>query len=309
MTATATLDRTPTTGREKYLSFETLPEGFDPAVPGIGDGTPVVLAVDTDRHLTYTWYDQSPRTQDWHSRERGFLVSRLSVTYQTPAMAAAGKSGFEVAYLNLTHTTPELVASLFANPFRWADENTSASFGYRYRDEVTPQQEWASAYSDLRYEMTPPSAKDKRCWGAYSASDAPTDPAVLAAELAAAAKVYATRMRGFTRWLATPSVDFSHVDSTFEADRSPHAEHPGSLRGTGIGRRMYLLAAQHIAQRGKVLRASGLQSDEAQAMWQRLVADPTVPTRRTQNTYYRPAEQRTKTYWCIDYTRSTTVAA
>ena len=60
------------------------PDTFRPQVPGIpGDGSPVVLDVDEERGLTFTWHDISRRDQDWTSRERGFLVSRLTVTDST----------------------------------------------------------------------------------------------------------------------------------------------------------------------------------------------------------------------------------
>src|SRR4051794_26294734 len=51
---------------------------FDPHVPGIpGDGSPVVLDVDEERGLTFTWNDISRRRQDWSCRKRGYLVSQL----------------------------------------------------------------------------------------------------------------------------------------------------------------------------------------------------------------------------------------
>lgn len=268
-----------------------LDEPFVLDVPGLpGDGSPVILHVDEARGLTYTWQDQSTRKQDYGSRRRGFLVSRLSVTHT---------SGHEVAYLSVTSTTKELVASLFTSSFEWADENTSASFGY-WRREVTPAEQWAAAYTHL--PLRPPSMDGKGGWGSYSASEAPTNPVVLATELAVAEQVFTKQMRGFVRWLSVPFVDYSHVDG--ETLFTPHPEdHPGALRGTGVGRMMYLLAAQHLsATRGTILRASGVQSDEAQALWQRLVADPTVPTRMSQSTFYKPAENRTKRYLCVDYT-------
>lgn len=307
MTSTATTPVRRTRRGGQYMDLMDLPEGFNPAVPGIGDGTPVVLAVDEDKHLTYTWYDQSPRSQDYSCRASGYVVSRLSVTYRTPRMEAEGIPATEVAYLNTTSTTPELVASLFPTPFHWADENTGANFGFRYKDEVSDADIWAAAYTHLSREIRPPSAKDKRCWGAYGASDAPSDPTVLADELAVASAYFAKQMRGFVRCLAMPFVDFSHVDGDpgYAFGFSYDENHPGPLRGTGIGRTMYLLASQHLAaSRGKALRGSGLQSDQAQALWTRLVADPSVPTRKTQMTFYKPTKDQTKTYWCIDYTRT-----
>ena len=50
------------------------------------------------------------------------------------------------------------------------------------------------------------------------------------------------------------------------------------VRGIGVGRRMYILAAQRLAVTGRVLSESGLQSVLAQNLWGRLGDDPTVPT-------------------------------
>lgn len=275
---------------------------FDPTVPGIpGDGSPIVLAVDEERHLTYTWYDISRRPQDFQSRERGYLVSRLAVTCRTETGV-----DIEVAYLNVTHTTKELVATECPTPFHWADENTGAHYGFDFAAEdgatVGPEKIWATAYTHLSSEIgRPRSVTGHHGWGGYSADQAPTDPAVLAAELNVAEEHYAKIMRGFVRFLSVPFVDYAHVDNDRDAQRVPG--HPGNLRGTGIGYRMYLLAAQHLATHNKILRASGCQTEQAQALWARLVADPAVPTRRTRTTFYLPIAERVQAHWCIDYTR------
>jgi hypothetical protein len=268
---------------------------FDPKVAGIpGDGSGIVLHTDPERSLTYTWYDISRRRQDYLSRERGYLVSRLSVTF-----TRHDGTDIEVAGLNVTHTTQAMVDEVFETPFHWADENTTAIFGFAWNDEVSPQKVWATAYNNLSGQIQPGTAQPTQGWAhSYSASDAPHDPDVLAAEIQAAAEVYAKRMRRFVRYLSTPFVDYAHVDSDFEAERVEG--HPGNLRGTGIGYRMYVLAAQHLATHKKVLRASGLQSPEAQHLWERLVADPEVPTRKCRPTYWDGGPN--KTSWCIDYT-------
>lgn len=269
---------------------------FDPTVPGLpGDGTPTLLHVDHERGLAYRWHNISPRVQDFTSRDRGYLVSRLSVTLlDQPAT--------EVGHLNVTSTTRELVTSVFPTPFHWADANTGAIFGFGLARKhgtaaPTPEKIWATSYNYLSQQ--PASMAGKRYW-TLSASDAPDDPEVLAAELAIAERAFARLMRGFLRWLATPFVDYAHLDHTYTRPDGTHA----ALRGTGVGRQMYLLAARHLAaSRGKPLRASGVQTDYAQSLWARLVADPTVPTRRTRLTYFLPAEQQTNIHWCLDYTR------
>lgn len=259
---------------------------FDQRVPGIpGDGSPVVLHVDDARGLTFTWYDISRREQDWCSRERGYLVSRLEVT---------DASGEAVGWLNVTHTTRELVAAELPTALHWADENTGTSFGFRYGG-LTPQRLWASAWTAL-HEF-PASVRGKSLW-VLTANDAPQDPAVLAAELDDAERRFERQVRAFVKFLSVPFVDYSYLTES-------HVDASGRvvpLRGTGVGRLMYLMAARRLAEHGKVLRASGVRSDLATSLWSRLEADPDVPTRDVTVRYWSPALSRPKTYPCIDFT-------
>lgn len=253
-------------------------------VPGMpGDGTPVVLHTDTERGLTYTWHDLSPRDGDRSLIERGYIISRLVLTHTA--------TGAEVGGLSIGHSNRALVNAVFANAFEWADENTGMNIGYAYRDAdaISDAHIWAAAYNYLR--IRPPSAAGSRSW-TLGALDAPTDPQVLKAELRTAERMLAKEVTAFVRQLSTPYVDFSEVD---------YATPEGTpLRGTGIGRQMYLLAAQHLGTMGMVLRASGCQSDLAQGLWARLAADPTVPTRKTRTTYR--ATKQVKVNLCLDYT-------
>jgi hypothetical protein len=296
MTATMTRPDPLTVDREARRAAReaALLASFDPTVPGIeGDGAGIVLHVDAERDLTFTWYNISRRSQDFQSRERGFLVSRLSVT-------RGGINGTEVAYLNVTHTTKELVAAEFPTPFHWAEENTSALFGFKWAAEkgetVSDAEIWATAYNHLK--TTPPSAKNLRVW-TFSASHAPTDPKVLKAELKTAERIFAEQMRGFVRWLQSPFVDFSRVNHDMVDENGVHFTH-----GAGIGRLMYVLAAQQLATMGKTLRASGCQTEYAQRLWQRLAADETLPVRKKRVTYYVETSERTKSYLCLDYTKT-----
>lgn len=298
MPATATLAAPIDWAARRAERHQQLLDSFNPVVPGLpGDGSGVVLHRDTTRGLTYTWYNLSRRPQDFQSLTGGHIVSRLAVTYRTEA-----GEDIEVAYLNVTHSTKELLASL-PSIFHWAEENSAASFGLGMAAEdgrtVSDERIWAGGYTHL--DVEPPSMRGQRHWGTFSESQAPTDPTVLAQEIEFLAATFRKQQRGFLRCLSTPFVDYSHVDSEREALRTPG--HPGNLRGTGIGRSMYLLAAQHLASMGKILRASGLQSQDAEGLWQRLVADPEIPTRRTQVTWYRSVAKRTTTYWCLDYTK------
>lgn len=265
---------------------------FTPAVPGLpGDGAPVILHTDTQRGLTYTWYDRSPDIQDASPRESGMETSMLTVTH----------GHHRVAYLRVSFTSKAILDDLFKSPFHWADENTGASFGFDYA-EPTDAKVWAAAYENL--SVLPPSWNGTRPAGAsrwvMDPKDAPTDPTVLAADLDVAAKMYAAQMRGFLSTYKNPFVAYSHVDDEWDAQRAGDG-HPGNLRGTGIGSTMYILAAKHLATTGRFLISSGIQTPEAEALWARLAANPQVATRRTRRTYYRTG--KTQTYWALDYTR------
>ena len=277
---------------------------FRPQVPGIpGDGSPVVLDVDEERGLTFTWHDISRRRQDWTCRDRGYLVSRLSVTDAT---------GTEVGGLNVTHTTPELVDEELPTSFHWADENTGYSFGFPFRraatkkaaetlaamgrndtplESPTAARVWAAAYSALKER--PPSARGKATYS-LSASDAPADRQTLLAELAVAEEKLDRKVEQFKEFLSVPFIDYAELDRTATAPDG--TEMP--LRGTGTGQRMYRLAAGRLAQQGKVLRASGIQTDEAQAVWRRMAADPETRTTEVTVRYF---DQEPKTYVCLDY--------
>lgn len=269
---------------------------FDPKVPGLpGDGAPVVLHTDHHRGLTYTWFDRSTHRADASPRESGMETSLLAVTH----------GEHQVAHLRVSFTTTALLNHLFASPFEWADADGGACFGFRsarHFDGPAPSKAhiWATAFRDLR--TYPPSWGGKRpagacAWG-MDPKDAPTDETVLDTDLNSAAVVYRKRMQAMARTYRNPFVAYAHVDDEWDAQRAGEG-HPGSLRGTGVGRAMYLLAAQHLATTGRFLIASGTQTNHAEALWARLIADPTVPTRQTRRTYYRTGE--THTYWCLDY--------
>ena len=291
MTQPLTVDRPSIAeGRRQYRA--QVLANFTPAVPGLpGNGAPVILHEDTERALTYTWHDRSTDIADAGPRESGMETSLLTVTH----------GPHRVGYLRISFTNRAILDATFPDPFHFADETTGASFGFKY-GTVTPATVWATAHQDLN--LLPASWNGKRPAGAsrwaMDPKDAPTDPAVLAADLKVAARAYAKQMRGFLNTFKAPFVAYSHVDNQFDAQASGDG-HPGNLRGTGVGRTMYLLAAQHLATTGRPLLASGIQTSEAQALWGRLVADPAVPTRRTKRTYYRTG--KASTMWCLDYTR------
>lgn len=269
---------------------------YTPKVPGIpGDGTPLTLHRNPHaahgHGLTYTWHDRSPDLADASPRESGIETSLLTATTDT---------GTRVAHLRVSFTTRELLAETFPTPFHWADENTGATFGFRW-DTPTPAHLWVRAHEATRTLPASWDGKNRaKSWSVQN-HDVPEDPAVIDADLAVLAAHYRRQMSGFLRSHKTPFVAYSHVDNAYDAHRAT-AEgrtHPGDLRRTGVGTTLYVLAAQQLATTGRILRASGNRSPEADALWASLIANPTIATRKTRHTYYLTG--KTTTGWCLDY--------
>lgn len=240
----------------------------------------VTVGHDADRGLTYTWHDQSPDPQDISPRESGVDTSAL--TAQTP-------DGACVAYLRISFTTDTLLAATFDRLLAWAEEGCGWRMGMQahkrgYGDPVSPARLWQQAH--LHAQMTPASlpGAGHSPWS-LTADDAPTDPAVLEADLQAIEETIRPRFQAWRDYLLVPFVAYSHTDECH--------------RGIGVGRAMYLHAAQQLAATGRVLRASGNQSGEAETLWFRLIADPTVPTSTITLTSWGSGE--VGTYPVLDY--------
>lgn len=82
------------------------------------------------------------------------------------------------------------------------------------------------------------------------------DDVVVKKDLDALAKRIRKMMNDDLKWAKEPFVDYSRVSDTYQ--------------GMGYGTAMYILTARKLATQGRVLTASGVQSDEAQATWQRM---------------------------------------
>lgn len=272
----------------RAFSVETLGS----RVPGIpGDGTEKTLAVDAEHGLVFTWVDRSPERQHEAPRRSGYETALLRVVHEA--------TGRWVGWLSVSYTTRELVESLFPGrfgPLRWAEENLGAMFGFGLTEaglgsEPTAPELWAAAHRYLgrtptsaagaggsRTPMSPLSLLN------LSAADAPADAAILGADLDVCLVAYRTVMERFVTLNAIPFVAYAHVDGEHEADQAlaqGHG-HPGSLRGSGVGSRMYVLAAQQLAETGRVLMASFTQTPQARRVWDRFCADASVPTREIQ---------------------------
>jgi hypothetical protein len=115
------------------------------------------------------------------------------------------------------------------------------------------RQIWVAAHRDLEKSITRPDGS----YAAYyniSVNDIPDD-AQVAKDLKALSKKPRKEMQDKIKHFGVPYIDYSSVD--------------GNLKGQGFGTALYLYSARQLGKQGKTMRASGTQTDAAQAVWKR----------------------------------------
>lgn len=232
---------------------------------------PVLLHRQPGRRVL--WHEVSPRKMD--------LYPRQDKAYETSMLEVLDDSDQQIAYLAVSFTTRELAAQVYPRPLAYAN---SHGWCLNFDD---PAKVWVHAH--LHGHVRPASMRaggiSPRSYQ-LSELDLPADPSVIEADLTALDAQYADELACWIEFTLVPSVAYAHVEP--------------DLQRQGIGTQMYLLAARQLARTGRVLRASGLQSNSAQHLWRSLQANPDVPTGTITLTYPHRDPQ---TYPTIDCRR------
>lgn len=85
----------------------------------------------------------------------------------------------------------------------------------------------------------------------------------------------------------TPVIDFSRLEEP--------------IRGQGIGTSMYVYTARKLAEEGKVLSSSGIQSDEAKSLWKRMASDPRLKIKVISRRYEKDDFSSTEPKLALDF--------
>lgn len=253
-----------------------------PPVPAIGpgkvvgfggDGSPQDIGYSFEHAVTWRWWDLSWRPHDYRSLVGGFVVSRLEAVTDDERV---------VAYLNVVHTNKDVCEAYMPTIWHYADEHTGRSFPTG--EDADPRKAWLRAWQHLA--RTNPRTIRRATRSVLEVKDAPTDEVELFTDLAKAVRLLRAERDQWVASLRHPQVDYAWVDE----DR----------RRRGLGRDMYMMCAAHLASMDMMLCASGVQSDEAKALWAALVADPTIPTREVSVTVQGYRRKGTHTYLALD---------
>lgn len=252
--------------------------------------TPQVIAtVDSPLGpLAVVWEEATVEANDLSSQvEDGYLVSRIS--YRTM------DRGELVGYLKTTSMTEESVGKSFGKD-EWRGlrySRTRESFYPMDREHVQGARDYDPRQSaeDFKRSRVEPPALDSREKLAEFVSKAQshfrsysdTTPHLmgepeLRSELSRLQELANQNLDHYRESFEDPFIDYIKLDRE-------------ELRGQGLGASLYVFMARKQAERGLPLRASGLQTPEAEKSWDSMAADPRFPV-RVGNSLYRDRNHR-----------------
>lgn len=246
--------------------------GCEPELLDIIDGPNGKLAV--------VWEENSVEANDiWLGVEKGYNTSQLTLR--------DARSGEVKAYLKAAYQTQESQERSYGTD-EWKGFRSLAERESFYGMEKEYPKDTDYKVGDDSFEsivINPPTleteeqlrdfiAKARRTLDIYGEPRTEAmDEETLRKEVNALQKVANDRLAIDLENYRTPYIDFSKV-----AD--------DKLRGKGLGHSLYIFTARKLSEKGLGLRASGLQSDEAQKSWRLMAADKRFPI-TVQNWLYR----------------------
>ena len=252
--------------------------------------TPQVIAtVDSPLGpLAVVWEEATVEPNDLVSEvEDGYLISRIS--YRTMA------TGELVGYLKTTSMSEESISKSFGDD-EWRGlrySRTRESFYPMDREHVKGARDYDPRQSaeDFKRSRVEPPALDSREKLAEFVSKAqshfrsysdttPTfmDEDQLRGEVSRLQEIANGNLDRYRASFEEPFIDYIKLDRE-------------ELRGQGLGASLYVFMARKQAERGLSLRASGLQTPEAEKSWSRMAADTRFPI-RVGNTLYQDRNNR-----------------
>jgi hypothetical protein len=180
------------------------------------------------------------------------------------------ETGKTLGFVNMAYMDKDSVERTFGNdemtPYRWNSryggtrypfERENQTYGDRdLKDEALKEQRrkvWVVAARDARRTIRDADG-DYVSYYNINESHIPDD-ATVEKDLKEFAAPIKKEMRNAKNYYSTPYVDYSEVEKP--------------LKGQGYGTALYVYTARMLAKEGKVLRGSGLQSDDAQKIWGR----------------------------------------
>lgn len=219
--------------------------------------------------MAVVWEPVSQASSDKYVQiDSGYTIQRCVMrSYET---------GEEVAYIKASHVDEDAIKRSFGDdeftPFRYHARYSGSHYDLGDKDEEdksVPDSElpevrrkvWVGANRDqelgrmVRRRILEDKDGNLVMPHQVGAEHAPDDDAKVQADL----QMYsAVLTKDFAEWKknqSMPFVDYAHVNE--------------NLKGQGFGTAAYVYTARKLATQGRVLRGSGIQTADAQAVWKR----------------------------------------
>lgn len=283
-----------------------------------GESPKIIDVIDTPAgKMAVVWETNSMAENDSRMPWRGFVIRSTCMRDM--------KTGETLGYVKTTFVDDGSVKAAFGNDkwasLRYKDEFSGSDYGcrtYVETDEVnrqgrkvnrkvdslglakTPEEVlevkrnmWAKSHAALRltpesYAASSKDSKDKYYLGRPTIEAAPNDEAVLMRDMDQVLKVTNKDFANFKKDFKDPFIDYSSMDQ--------------SLQGTGLGSSLYVYSARMLGKENKILRSSGLQSDQAKTVWDRFKDDARLPVRAKKHKF--SSDDRAQDCYVMDFRKS-----
>lgn len=145
---------------------------------------------------------------------------------------------------------------------------------------------WHSLHD--HFELSPISNADKKFYS-LSVNDAPNSIEEIKEDLKQV-EPYAEQVRDdLINSAKYPLIDYSRISN--------------ELRGQGLGSSLYIYSARKLAEKGRVLSSSSIQSQEAQNFWKRVIKDKEIPVKVITRRFQKGDIHQNKNSFAIDFTK------
>jgi len=248
--------------------------------------------------LAVVWESSTADLGDVYSQvDDGYRVSRI--TYRSM------ETGEIIAYVKTAHMTEESLRQSYGDDdwrgFRYLRKEESfyaLDMDYAERESDSLDQ---SAEDFGRHRVILPELEDREKLVDFleksqshlrSYSDKlprSMDTEELQEELTRVKAEASARLDAHGKNYSEPYIDYINLDRP-------------ELRGQGLGASLYIFMARKQAEQGLPIRASSLQTPEAEKSWKRMAADPKLPVRVENNVYTgRRGERKVSAQYFLDF--------
>lgn len=267
----ATLSKAKKAPEESSLPFPPWAEEHKQAVEAIGGEYSIVnRIIHQGKPMIVTHSTLSSGDKDKFVQEKSGINISETIVHDE-------KTGEKIGFINVCFVNDESVRRCFGDEddymtsIRYAKRYISSIPGKKMKVDEDPRgndKKMRELWADVM-NVDPSHIRDfkvtsgaKMSGWSWKASDAPEDPKAVEKDIESLSGQFKEQLKEFKRSFSVPLVEYSEIEDEY--------------KGTGLGKKMYVEAAKAMGKRGMAIRASTIQSEEAQRLWSSLRKDENI---------------------------------